>query len=185
MASFRWRRLDLPGTDRATLTTTDRGYLLLGHAQFQDPAGPVDLHYSVEVSPTWRTERAHLEGTAPTGAISFDITVATGQQWRINGHSLPLITGCIDVDLNLTPATNLLSIRRLELASGASAEVIAAWLEFPEPRLKPLRQLYRHLGGGTYAYQCPEIPFESVLQANADGFITSYPPLWEPETPTR
>lgn len=52
MASFRWRRLDLPGTDRATLTTTDRGFMLLGHAQFQDAAGLVDLHYSVQISPT-------------------------------------------------------------------------------------------------------------------------------------
>lgn len=104
-----------------------------------------------------------------------------GQRWELNGDPLPAVTGCVDVDLNLTPATNLLSLRRLALASGDSTEAVAAWLEFPEPRLKPLRQQYRHLGHGRYEYNCPELPFESALESNADGFVTSYPPLWEPE----
>jgi uncharacterized protein len=182
VSSFRWRRLDRPGTDRATLTTTDNGYLLLGHAQFSDPAGEADLHYSVQVSPTWRTERAHLQGVGPTGPVQFQIAVQSGGLWTLNGQLCPEVTSCIDLDLNLTPATNLLSIRRLRLAPDEMAEVVAAWLEFPAPRLRPLRQLYRHLGGGRYDYRCPELPFATVLETNSDGFVTSYPPLWEPES---
>jgi hypothetical protein len=181
MPSFRWRRLDLPGTDRATLTTTDRGYLLLGHSQFQDEAGETDLHYSVQVSPTWRTERARVEGNGPTGPLTLDIAVSASGDWTLNTVALPEVRGCIDVDLNFTPATNLLSIRRLALATGAAAEVIAAWLEFPEPSLKPLRQLYTHLGNGRYDYHCPQIPFDAVLASTPDGFVSHYPPLWEPE----
>jgi hypothetical protein len=180
MASFRWRRCDLPGTDRATLTTTDTGYLLLGHAQFEDPAGPVDLHYSVQVSPSWRTERARVEGVGPHGLLQLHIEVRP-DGWTLNGGLVPTVAACIDIDLNFTPATNLLSVRRLNLAPGQSAEVVAAWLEFPDSRLKPLRQQYEHLAGLRYGYRCPELPFESILQVNADGFVTSYPPLWEPE----
>jgi uncharacterized protein len=181
MSSFRWRRLDVPGTDRATLTTTDTGYLLLGHAQFQDANGEADLHYSVQISPTWRTERAHLEGMGPSGPLAFEIVVNPGGSWTLNGTPFPSLQGCIDVDLNFTPATNMLSIRRLALPPGEGAEVVAAWLEFPEPRLEPLRQLYHHLGDGRYNYHCPEIPFAAVIQSNAEGFVTSYPPLWGAE----
>ena len=181
MPSFHWRRLDVPGTDHATLTTTDNGYLLLGHARFADPGGEADLHYSVQATPTWRTERAHLHGVGPTGAVQIEITVDAGGRWSLNGQVMAEVTGCIDLDLNLTPATNLLSIRRLALAEGMAAEVVAAWLEFPIPRLKPLRQLYRNLGGGRYDYRCPDLPFAAILETNRDGFVTSYPPLWEPE----
>jgi uncharacterized protein len=181
MPSFRWRRLDLPGTDRATLTTTDAGYLLLGHAQYQDPAGAVDLHYSVQTSPTWVTERAHLEGAGPLGLFTFDIAVHPGRLWHLNRQPFPEVTGCIDIDLNFTPATNLLPIRRLALTPGSSAEVVAAWFQFPEPRLKPLHQLYRHLGTDRYDYRCPDVPLGCILETNADGFVTSYPPLWVPE----
>ena len=180
MPSFRWRRCDLPGTDHATLTTTETGYLLLGHAQFQDPAGPVDLHYSVQISPTWRTEQARVEGLGPQGPLELHIQVQP-DGWTLNGRLVPAVAACIDIDLNFTPATNLLSVRRLNLVPGQSAEVVAAWLEFPDSRLKPLRQQYERLPGLRYGYRCPELPFESILQVNEDGFVTSYPPLWEPK----
>jgi hypothetical protein len=110
-----------------------------------------------------------------------EIAVTPGGTWSLNRHPIPEVTGCIDVDLSMTPATNLLSIRRLALAPGASAEVLAACLELPEPRLRVLRQVYRHLGGGRYDYHCPDLPFEAVLETNTHGFVTSYPPSWEPE----
>lgn len=181
MSSFRWRRLELPGTDRATLSTTDSGYLLLGHAQFRDSLAEADLHYSVHVSPRWRTQRAVVHGAGPRGPVQLEIEASPDGAWHLNGRPCPEVRGCIDVDLNFTPATNLLSVRRLSLALGESADVVAAWLEYPAFQLKPLRQIYHRLPDNRYAYQCPEIPFEAMLETNADGFVTSYPPLWEPE----
>lgn len=180
MSSFCWRRCDLPGTDCATLTTTETGYLLLGHAQFQDPAGAIDLHYSVQISPSWRTEVARVEGSGPHGALRLHIQVRP-DGWMLNGDLVPGVADCIDIDLSFTPATNLLAIRRLNLAPGQSADVVAAWLEFPDSRLTPLRQRYERLSELHYGYRCPDLPFDSVLQVNAAGFVTSYPPLWEPD----
>ena len=180
MPSCRWRRVDLPGTDEATLTSMDHGYLLAGRARFEDPAGTVDLRYSVEIGLTWRTERARVNGTGPRGWLDFRIEVR-GNEWYFDDRPVPGVSGCVDLDLNFTPATNLLSIRRLGLAAGQSAEVVAAWLDFPSPALKPLRQIYQCQTPGRYGYLCPELPFESVLRVDPDGFVTSYPPLWEPD----
>jgi hypothetical protein len=41
------------------------------------------------------------------------------------------MAGCVNIDLNFSPSTNLLPIRRLDLSVGASAIVRAAWLRFP------------------------------------------------------
>jgi hypothetical protein len=38
------------------------------------------------------------------------------------------MAGCIEVDIELTPATNALPINRLNLAVGGSAEIQAAWI---------------------------------------------------------
>lgn len=181
MPSFCWRRLDLPGTDRATLTTTDSGYLLLGHAQFRDGQAEVDFHYSVQLTPTWRTQRSVVQGIGPDGPVQLEIITMPDGHWSLNGEDQPAVLGCVDVDLNFTPATNLLSIRRLDLPLAGSAEVTAAWLEYPAFRLKPLRQIYHHLPDYRYAYACPTIPFEAILTTTPDGFVASYPPLWEPD----
>jgi len=175
--SIRWRRLDLRGTDRATLAPTENGHILIGHAQFQDPQGDCDLHYSVVADSQWRTREAHIDGLGPFGPLSLHIVASPGQ-WRLNGERLAALDGSIDVDLAFTPATNLLSIRRLALEPGQSAEVVAAWLAFPASELRPLRQIYDRLPGQRYAYRCPDLPFESELRVDGSGFVTSYPPLW-------
>ncbi len=38
---------------------------------------------------------------------------------------------CVDIDLNFSSSTNLLPIRRLDLAIGQDAELTAAWLVSP------------------------------------------------------
>lgn len=92
--------------------------------------------------------------------------------------------GCTDVDLAFTPATNLLSLRRLELAVGQQAEVVAAWLTFPEFSLIPLRQRYRRTSRTTYDYAAPDLPFAGILTVNAEGFVLDYAGLWRADLPS-
>lgn len=88
------------------------------------------------------------------------------------------MTGCLDLDLNFSPSTNLLPIRRLALAPGQSAEVKAAWLRFPSFTLEPFEQVYRHTAASTYWYELADGEFVRELTVNAAGFVTSYPDFW-------
>lgn len=180
MRSVRWRRLDREGTDRATLAETHTGHLLLGHARFGESGKAYQLHYSAEVDSHWRTVQARVDGLGPDGPIAMHIGVEPGGIWRLNGRVITDVLGSVDIDLAFTPATNLLSVRRLALSSGQSGEVIAAWLDFPRLRLEPLRQIYRLRPDGRYDYSCPELPFDSTLEVDSAGFVTAYPPLWGP-----
>ena len=65
----------------------------------------------------------------------------------------PAVAGCVDLDLNFSPSTNLLPIRRLNLSVGQEAAVRAAWLRFPSFILEPLEQLYRRVDATTYRYE--------------------------------
>lgn len=143
----------------------------------------VDLRYSVQTSPTWRTQRAHVQGVGRTGPVTLEILHPQDGPWSLNGVVYRDLETCQDLDLSFTPATNLLSLRRLDLKLGESAEVTAAWLQYPDPGLTALRQRYHRLPNGRYAYQCPDLPFEAILEVTPEGFVGSYPPLWEPEDP--
>jgi hypothetical protein len=86
--------------------------------------------------------------------------------------------GCTDADLNFSPSTNLLPIRRLDLAVGQAAEVRAAWLRFPGFELEPLSQLYRRLDKTTYHYESAGGQFMAELKVNRAGFVVDYGGLW-------
>lgn len=101
--------------------------------------------------------------------------------WRLNGSAAPAVTSCIDIDLAFSPSTNLLPLRRLNLAVGASASVRAAWLTFPVLALEPLEQRYERWDRDTYRYESNGGAFTAVLRTNKAGFVVDYPGLWRLE----
>ena len=85
--------------------------------------------------------------------------------------------GCIDIDLNFSPSTNTLPIRRLRLALGASARVRAAWLRFPDFTLHVAEQSYTRIAIDRYEYRHGE--FRSEILVDSIGLVRDGPPVWE------
>lgn len=180
--SILWHRLDHPGHEAARLTSQDGGWRLAGTAVFAYDRQPCRLHYLVECDAEWRTVAARVEGWVGEEEIDVEIAVDGAGRWRLNGEERPAVEGCIDVDLNFSPSTNLLPIRRLGLAVGEEAEVRAAWLRFPGFTLEPLSQRYRRIGERTFRYESAGGRFVRDLPVNAAGFVIRYPDFWEAET---
>jgi hypothetical protein len=82
------------------------------------------------------------------------------------------------LDLNFSPFTNLLPIRRLNLNVGEKAEVRAAWLKFPSFQIEPLEQSYYRIDAATYRYKSAGGRFVADLKVNETGFVSSYPSFW-------
>jgi uncharacterized protein len=105
----------------------------------------------------------------------------SNRHWWLNEIEQPNVMSCIDIDLNFSPSTNLLPIRRLNLAIGGAAEVKAAWLRFPSFVLEPLPQRYRRLDETTYRYESAGGQFVTDLKVNQSGFVINYPGIWQSE----
>lgn len=175
---MRWRRLDLPGQDEARLHSEPGSRHLEGHAEFIDGTNRWELGYTVSCTPDWTTTRAMVKGHSGRGSIEAKVVRSAAGGWTLNGAPVPAVAGSTDVDLAFTPATNLLALRRLDLAVGQEAEVVAAWLTFPEFSLIPLRQRYRRISQTAYDYSAPDLPFAGILTVNPEGFVLDYAGLW-------
>jgi uncharacterized protein len=88
------------------------------------------------------------------------------------------LDGCMDVDIGVTPATNTLPIRRLNLQVGESAEVTAAWVRFPELTVEPLAQRYTRLDERRYRYESAS-GFSAELEVDELGLVVRYGDIWE------
>jgi len=181
-ATILWRRVDHPGHESARLSEDGTGWTLAGTAVFAHEGQPCRLDYRIATDAAWRTRSASVAGWV--GARTIDVAIEVEDAvWRLNGAACPQVGGCIDVDLNFSPSTNLLPIRRLALAVGAEAEVRAAWLRFPGFELEPLAQHYRRTGDFAYRYESAGGAFVRDLTVDAAGFVVGYPGLWEAEDP--
>jgi hypothetical protein len=175
-----WRRLDQPGHEAARLSFHGSEWRLTGTAVFASDGRPCRLDYLVVCDPDWRTRSGRVTGWLGTDLVEVEVAADAGR-WRLNGVDCPAVAGCVDLDLNFSPSTNLLPIRRLGLTVGADALVRAAWLRFPSFTLEPLDQLYRRTGDATYGYESGGGSFVADLRVNAAGFVIDYPGLWQIE----
>jgi hypothetical protein len=182
-ASIVWRRLDRPGDESALLVPTETGWNLSGSAIFEHEGGPCGLEYRIVCGSDWRTRSVEVTGRVGRDAVHVRALASADGGWTVNDAAAPEIEGCVDVDLNFSPSTNLLPIRRLNLAVGEEKDVRAAWLRFPSFRFEPLEQSYRRLAEHRYLYRSAGGRFETELEVDHDGFVTLYPGFWQLDDP--
>jgi uncharacterized protein len=179
-ASALWRRLDTPGHDAAWLERTPDGWLLWGTAVFRGGDTPACLAYEVACDRSWATKRGAVRGRIGDALIAHEITRNDGG-WVVDGVPVAGIEDLVDLDFGFTPATNLLQLRRVELAVGAAAEVPVAWFdgEGGPTELVRLPQRYERRREDTYWYESPTASYAGELVVGPDGFALRYPGLWE------
>jgi uncharacterized protein len=174
-----WKNLPLNGADYCALWHTAEGWLLKGTVVGAvDEQKPVVASYELHCDENWLTHRIQVERTMGSDVKTLSLTVESRGTWRSGQQELPALAGCEDVDLALTPATNTLAIRRLNLAIGNSASIIAAWVKFPELTVQPLSQRYTRLGQNTYRYES-NTGFSADITVDDLGLVTSYPGVWQ------
>ena len=121
-----WRRLDKPGHEFARLFFNHSNWHLDGTAVFKHDQRPCRLDYHLKCDTQWQTLSEKVAGWVGERAIQVEISVDAHRRWMLNAQECPEVTGCTDLDLNFSPLTNLLPIRRLNLALGEKAPVRAA-----------------------------------------------------------
>jgi len=178
-----WTRLDGPGHEWAQLEDHPEHWKIRGTAILAEQGIPYRLDYAVECDRSWRTRAVRIRGSSgdskdQISEIRVDVAADADSRWRVNGELHEAVSGCVDVDLAFTPATNLIPIRRLALPIGKEAKIDVAWLEFPSFSLKRLEQVYRRTDDKAYTFESGGGSFTARLRVNDVGFVTDYPGLW-------
>jgi uncharacterized protein len=173
-----WRRLDRPGRDAALLRPNGDGWLLQGAAAFDHEDGAAAVAYQVEVDARRETKRGVITGFFGDQRIQHEIR-RDGQGWRLNGAAVEGLDDLVDLDFGFTPATNVLQLSRIALKLGQSAEVPVVWFDLASASLTKLPQRYERRGEASYWYEAPTVPYQGLLEIAPNGFVRSYPDLWQ------
>jgi hypothetical protein len=179
-----WKGFFLPGYETCRLASQNSNWRLDGTAVFSFEQQPCQLAYQVICNASWHTISGKIQGWVGNTTVNIQVKVDKKQHWTLNGVDCPEVSGCIDLDLNFSPSTNLLPIRRLGLEVGKSAHVNAAWLKFPSFKLETLSQEYTRLDQNTYRYESAGGTYKADLKVDPTGFLTNYPDLWQVEAST-
>jgi hypothetical protein len=179
LRSLLWRRLDVPALEHFRLWENPDGPRLEGTIVAALEGAPLEVRYTVACSPTWETRRARVELETENEARALELDADEAQAWSLNGRRINELTGCRDVDLGITPSTNILPIRRLALEIGEGREVTAAWVRFPDLAVTTLPQRYTRLAERCYRYESRGGSFTAELEVDDLGLVERYGDFWE------
>ncbi|WP_425953416.1 putative glycolipid-binding domain-containing protein [Xylanimonas sp. McL0601] len=165
-----WTALQWPGLEHVhlRLDQSGPGWHAAGIAVAVIDGQPTHVVYELATDPAGAVRRLELRG--PVGTISL---LADG-----HGHwtDRPELDGCVDVDIAITPLTNTLPIRRLNLAVGESAGIDVVYVTVPDLGVRRAGQRYTRTTSG---YRYSSGSFTADLDVDGDGLVTAYSDLWK------
>jgi hypothetical protein len=183
VASAFWRRLDTPGHEACRLERNITGWRLEGTTVFRHETGPASIVYSVDCGVGWETLSGQVSGRLGERRIDYAIT-RRDRVWMMNDSPIPGLEHLVDLDLNFTPATNLLQLRRVPIGQGEAVHLPVAWFDVDAGTLTELPQRYERRGELAFWYEAPSVGYKGLLELAPNGFIQHYPDLWEAEPMT-
>lgn len=147
---------------------------------------PFRLRYEIRCDPQWRVRAIQLDLLDGSSRSLHFLTDGAGNWTTESGEALPLLKGCLDVDISATPFTNTLPIRRLALQPGSSATLNMVYFSIPEMQVEVTLQRYTCLeltsSGGRYRFESlvdGVSHFTAEFPVDRDGLVLDYPGLFK------
>jgi hypothetical protein len=170
-----------PTLDHCLIRGTTLGWSVEGTiVGTRDGGQPFRAQYRLTTDKLWRTRMAGLTVWMGTDQRSVRLSRSDDGVWSVlTGEAdLSTLDGVFDVDFALTPATNLLPVRRLGLAIGHSADMTAVWVR-PDLAIEPLPQRYTRLDASRYRYESGAgYTFAAEIVVDGFGLVERYPDAW-------
>lgn len=139
--------------------------------------------YLVRTDGEFRTREVRVDFV---GGPRLHLAADSNGNWHdlISDEPVPLLTGCLDVDIAITPATNTLPVRRLRLARQTSEDIVVAYIPVPAHTTSDfvpqvMTQRYTCLiPDQRYRYESMPHGFTAELQVDEHGLVLDYPQLF-------
>jgi hypothetical protein len=186
-----WRPWDEPGLEHLHVTFAADGLRAVGLILRKLDDSHLRCRYKLETDAAFRTRKMTFAVMPSGGSDGNRLALESDGDghWHVNGEPRPDLSGCLDPDIQISPFTNTLPIRRLGLRAGASADIRVVYVPLPDLAVRPAEQRYTCIEkfgtkGGRYRYDDAHWNFTAELPVDADGLVTDYPELFERVWPT-
>lgn len=135
------------------------------------------VRYSLECDSNWVVRRFRSE---VLGAQSSELILHRDEagRWTKGDDPVPELDGAFDIDLAISPFTNSLPLRRLNMQPGDSAEIVVAYVVYPEHKVMADPQRYTRLTTKRVQFESVDTDFKRVIEVDERGLVTMYPDLF-------
>jgi hypothetical protein len=177
-----WTALQWPGLEHVIMSADASGQRA-GSQLVLAEHGLNSVSYQLTCDHGWRVRELTISVVSATTRKTLALTADADGHWAADALPRPDLDGCIDIDIDCTPLTNTLPIRRLDWSPGAAYDLDVAYVGVPELTVRPARQRYTLLARdedrNEALFRYESRSFRAELRVDGDGFVIDYPGLWQ------
>ena len=169
MIVLSWDGLESDSTETCSVSESEDGVQVEStvHGAFGE------CLYTLIADDHWQFRSLTLVLGSRSLRIEFDGTV-----WTVDGRERQDLEAAREVDIAVSPLSNTLPIRRLELAIGESVDITTAYVAVPDLTVVTDPQRYTRLADHEYRYESRNSDFERVVTVDEHGLVVTYPGLF-------
>lgn len=173
-----WASCENPGYEHVRIDAGHPEWTVFDSMLIREHEGEVRRGgYTLIVDNVWRALEIRLMMEEAPGRMTALHLLASGEgSWTdADGQRIPELDGCIDVDIQWSPLTNTLPIRRLHLQPAEEREVRVVYLSLPDLHIQAVAQRYERIGEHEVRYMSLASGFRGELTIDDEGFVVLYP----------
>jgi hypothetical protein len=139
---------------------------------------PFGIHYMIELDTKWQTQHFLVSDlNNPDNVI--ELYSDSKGKWFDRDEAVGPLEGCMDIDITLTPFTNMLPLRRLDPAPGKRTLIEVVYIRLPDFTFEKAQQFYTNLGNKRYLFETGTGDFKAELQLDENYMVIDYPDLFK------
>ena len=174
-----WAAMEWPGLEHVIASYGPAGFTADSWLILISEAGPARVSYRLACDRQWQVTTLDVRVTDATSDRTLALTHDGAGHWHADGRRRPDLDGCVDVDINRSPLTNTMPIRRMGNADkGVAYDLVVAYVELPELTVRPVGQRYTLVDADRPVYRYESGSYRADLPVDGDGFVIDYPGLW-------
>lgn len=173
-----WTGREYYSLENCLVTTTDSGTDISSTIVGSYEKKIYRVEYHIKTNPNWQAISVEINARHSDQIQRIKYEGDGNGNWKSDGKALTQFDGCIDVDIPLTPFTNTLPIRRLNLALNQTHEIQVVYLDLLAQKITPVRQQYTRISDLEYHYENIPNDFEANIQVDELGLVVNYPQLF-------
>lgn len=177
-----WHRAEEPGVEHLYLRENIDRVSADGMIVGMIDGHLMRLQYTVQCDPDYQFQLVHVHMLQPFQQ-TLTLTRSHDAIWRDGWQNvLHELVGAHEIDLSVSPFTNTLPIRRLNLQLEQPAEILVAFIELPAFVIRPERQRYTlvHTSSEyhTYHFEHLSTGYTQDIGVDSTGIVIDYPGLF-------
>lgn len=172
-----WQHLDAAGWEHVRVITEHPGWMVFDSILVREANNQVLRGgYTLVVDKQWRTlELRFMLESAPGSMQGIHLLTEGDGRWTdANEQHIPELDGILDVDIQWSPLTKTLPLKRLDMQVGAEHELRVAYISLPKLALQVVEQVFSRPDDSTIAFSAPGEPDKDLITVDQNGYVTDY-----------